>query len=95
MNFLTIGVKYCGGCNPEYDRVTLAKEMAGRLGPYARFIPAGPEGADLILAVHGCPTACADLSALGGGCVVHVRTRAEGLTWAEAMARRNWRVSSL
>ena len=25
---VVIGLRYCGGCNPRYDRVALAKEMA-------------------------------------------------------------------
>jgi ketosteroid isomerase-like protein len=59
---LRIGLKYCGGCKPNYDRVALVRRLAGRLGQTALFV--GPDGGDLdlVLAVYGCPTACADLS---------------------------------
>ncbi|MCJ8500346.1 YybH family protein [Desulfatitalea alkaliphila] len=59
---LRIGLKYCGGCRPNYDRVALARHIADRLGPGTVF--ESPRGADLdlVVAIHGCPTACADLS---------------------------------
>lgn len=59
---LKIGVKYCGGCNPLYDRVALVKSIEQKLQGKAVFVAAGTEGVDLILAVEGCSTACADLS---------------------------------
>jgi len=88
MNYLTIGVKYCGGCNPEYDRAALAEEIAAILRPRARFVPADEKGVDLVLAIHGCPTACADLSPFGGDRIVNVRAREQGLRWAGAAVKR-------
>jgi hypothetical protein len=75
---VTIGVKYCGGCNPYYDRVALVEEMAARLRGKARFVMPGCEGVEAILAVHGCPTACADLSAFAGTRILSVTGRDEG-----------------
>ena len=60
---LRIGLKYCGGCKPAYDRVALVDEIKERLGGRAEFVPADSADVSLILAVQGCPTACADLSA--------------------------------
>ncbi len=62
---LKIGLKYCGGCKPDYDRVALAEEIRARLGPSAVFVRPDSEAVDLILAVQGCPTACADLTPFG------------------------------
>ena len=59
---LRVGVKYCGGCNPEYDRVALVEQIKERLEGKVSFVPPESEGVDIILAVHGCRTACADLS---------------------------------
>ena len=59
---LEIGVKYCGGCNPEYDRVALVEEMQKHLKGKVSFGFSGIYDVDLILVVHGCDTRCADLS---------------------------------
>jgi hypothetical protein len=63
---MKIGVKYCGGCNPRYDRVELVEGLQKRLEGRAVFVPPDHEGTDLILAVEGCATACADLSPFEG-----------------------------
>ena len=63
---LTIGVKYCGGCNPTYDRVALVKGIEKRLRGKASLVRAESEGVALVLAVEGCATACADLSPFEG-----------------------------
>jgi len=59
-------VKFCGGCNPEYDRVGLLKELTGILEELFDFIPASAPEATLILAIEGCRTACADLNPFAG-----------------------------
>ena len=59
---LTIGVKYCGGCNPTYDRVALVKQIEKRLRGKASLVRPDSEAVSLVLAVVGCSTACADLN---------------------------------
>jgi hypothetical protein len=61
-----IGVKYCGGCNPEYDRVSLVKDIEKRLKNDAQFVSWQSEDIDLLLVVCGCRTACVDLSPFEG-----------------------------
>lgn len=34
-----IGVRYCGGCNPRYDRVAVVNKLASLL-PQAELVPA-------------------------------------------------------
>jgi len=63
---IKIGVKYCGGCNPEYDRVAAVEYMQEQLQDTVAFVAPETDGVDLILAVEGCSTACADLSAFQG-----------------------------
>lgn len=63
---LTIGVKYCGGCNPTYDRVALVKGIEERLRGKASLVRADSEGISLVMVVAGCATACADLSPFEG-----------------------------
>jgi len=61
-----VGLKYCGGCNPEYDRVALVRHIEESLQGRVKFVSPESEGVGLILAVEGCSTACADLSAFQG-----------------------------
>ena len=61
-----VGLKYCGGCNPEYDRVALVRYIEESLQSKVAFVTPESEGVGLILAVEGCGTACADLSAFQG-----------------------------
>jgi hypothetical protein len=63
---LKLTIKYCGGCNPDYDRVALVKRIEERLNGKVEFVSAEDENIDLVLAVEGCKTACADLSAFKG-----------------------------
>lgn len=61
---MTVGVKYCGGCNPRYDRVGLIRRLE-RGYPGTAFVPARPgEGCDLLLVVCGCAARCADVTGL-------------------------------
>lgn len=56
-------VKYCGGCNPRYDRTALVRNLEDHL--QARLCPAGPgETYDMVYVVCGCPSRCPDLSEL-------------------------------
>ncbi len=61
-----VGLKYCGGCNPHYDRIAVAEDLKVRLGREIAW--ASPEAGDLdlVLAIEGCETACADLSPFEG-----------------------------
>lgn len=59
---MRIGIKYCGGCNPRYDRVAYVRTLAGRY-PDAVFSPAEPEqDYDVVLVVCGCSAQCADVT---------------------------------
>lgn len=59
---MTVGLKYCGGCKPNYDRVALVENLQRRLDGQVVWVRADDPAAELILAVHGCPTACAELA---------------------------------
>jgi hypothetical protein len=65
-------VKYCGGCNPEYDRVSLVMKLERNLKEKARFVLPERKHVDMILAVQGCRTSCADLDPFGGVKTVNV-----------------------
>lgn len=60
---MLVGVKFCGGCNPRYDRgkalVDIKKEMQGQ----AEFVVAEEGGEyDYLLVIGGCTNCCASYS---------------------------------
>ena len=59
---LKVAIKFCGGCNPDFDRVALVERIEGGLNGRVEFVTLENENIDLVLAVEGCKTACADLS---------------------------------
>ncbi|MDR2391231.1 MAG: hypothetical protein LBE84_06105 [Planctomycetota bacterium] len=61
---MRVGIKYCGGCNPRYDRVAAAKTLA-RDFPRHDFLGVhGVADPDVLLVFCGCRTACVDVSGL-------------------------------
>lgn len=60
---MTRAVKYCGGCNPRFDRVALVRRLEQRLGER---LPAAQPGVyyDEIYVVCGCSARCVDCGPL-------------------------------
>ena len=58
-NIVTIVVKYCGGCNPLYDRVELTRRIKELFCGQVRFVPEAVDGADATMIVSGCHVRCA------------------------------------
>lgn len=54
---MTVAVKYCGGCNPRYERTELAERLRADF-PGVRIVRA-EEPADVAAIICGCPAACA------------------------------------
>jgi len=54
-----IAVKYCGGCNPRYDRVKFVQDLQGEfsLSEY-EFASADAPDPDFVLVTCGCPVRC-------------------------------------
>jgi len=63
---LKIAIKFCGGCNPGYDRVALADYVKKSLHGRVEFVSPSSDEIDMVLAVEGCKTCCADLSLFDG-----------------------------
>jgi hypothetical protein len=59
---LKIGLKYCGGCQPDYDRVAMVARIQKELDGLVEFLPADHPDIAMVLAVEGCQSACADLN---------------------------------
>ncbi|MFA5322681.1 MAG: hypothetical protein WC373_08395 [Smithella sp.] len=57
----SIGIKYCGGCNPHIDRTKLVQEIKNLLPPEFVFTTSHSSNPwALGILICGCPTACAD-----------------------------------
>lgn len=56
-------VKYCGGCNPRYDRVAAVRRLEERLGEVLPSAQPGTEY-DQIFVICGCSARCANVSGL-------------------------------
>lgn len=55
---MEIGVKYCGGCNPNYERRRIIKRAQAEF-PDMRFVPYTSElPFDLVVVVCGCMAEC-------------------------------------
>lgn len=59
-NTAPLGVKYCGGCNPRFDRTAAAARLGCAGAPAAQ--PGDRYGT--LLVICGCTARCADLSGL-------------------------------
>lgn len=76
---MRIGVKYCGGCNPRYDRTDLVAQLKNKLGGEGlEWVSASmtKEPLDFVLVVCGCTAACAEHQSLKGAhgkLVVHAQ----------------------
>jgi hypothetical protein len=60
-----IGIKYCGGCNPQINRSGLVQEIEKLLPPDCRLVTDHTTNRwETAILVCGCPIACADRPAV-------------------------------
>ncbi len=55
-----IAIKYCGGCNPSYERVEMVQRLQSSLKDRFIFSINDQQDSDIMVFVCGCPRACAD-----------------------------------
>jgi hypothetical protein len=75
----TVGIRYCGGCNPAIDRLAVVnrlKSLAVSGGSVVRFKEA-QEAVDAIVFVNGCSHACLEEEAAGEMVPWHVSIQGE------------------
>lgn len=59
-NIMNCGVKFCGGCNPRYDRGVALKTIKEHFGNRVDFLIAEEdEKYDFLLVIGGCTNCCA------------------------------------
>jgi len=59
-----VGLKYCGGCNPMFDRIAAVQKIREELAGEAELIPLSEGDSEVVLAVMGCGAACADVEGI-------------------------------
>jgi len=84
---LKIYIKFCGGCNPRYDRVETLKYIKGELENRAEFISQDYRDADMVLAIMGCETGCADIRCFTGKTVIPILSREQAESFVRDFIR--------
>jgi hypothetical protein len=54
-----IGVKYCGGCNPTYDRIQVVRQLRSYFLNRFYFVLANRKTLNRLLFINGCQRSCA------------------------------------
>lgn len=55
----TIGIRFCGGCNPRIDRGRIARELEQALADLGHPVVYNSDGADFVIFLSGCMSGCA------------------------------------
>lgn len=55
---MTINIRYCGGCNPRYDRKKIVQRIQ-KTFPLQTLLINSQEAADAVVILCGCSSACA------------------------------------
>lgn len=82
-----IGLKYCGGCSPRYDRVQAVRSLRERLKDRIDLVSYEDPDIEGVLVVTGCPTACVDLTPFKGRPVWVVTSPQEAERFAEMIMK--------
>jgi hypothetical protein len=57
-----VGLKYCGGCNPSYDRVEYVQAIQEAAGSRIEWVSLDTGGFTTILLVSGCDKQCVEMA---------------------------------
>ncbi len=71
-----VGLKYCGGCDPAYDRVAYVRAIQEAGGDRIQWVPLEAENYSIIVIISGCDRECIEkemLNRVGGKTVISVR----------------------
>jgi hypothetical protein len=59
---MRVGLKYCGGCNPSFERVEYVREIQKTAGRRIEWVPLDAGGFTAILLVCGCDKQCVEMA---------------------------------
>ncbi|PRR78494.1 hypothetical protein CLLI_15780 [Clostridium liquoris] len=63
---MIIGIKYCGGCNPKYDRGNIVTKLISEFKDLTVELAKEGKTYDLIVVLCGCTSCCANHQNLHG-----------------------------
>lgn len=58
---MTVNIKYCGGCNPRFDRAEIVRRLKEKF-PFHTYLINTRESTDAVVILCGCSAACADVT---------------------------------
>lgn len=61
---MILRVKYCGGCNPRFDRKSIVTKIENEFKDIKIIYSDGNEEADLLVVICGCTAQCADYKSI-------------------------------
>jgi len=72
-----VALKYCGGCNPAYERVEYVRWIQDEAGAGIEWVTLDDDGFEGVLLINGCERACAERerSSVSGRRVVSITHR--------------------
>ncbi len=53
-----VAIKFCGGCNPGFDRVQYFNRIRAAAGDSIEWVTLDDRGFEAVLVISGCETAC-------------------------------------
>lgn len=53
-----VALKFCGGCDPDYDRVEYWEKVRSAAGDRIKWLRVDDEGIEVALLINGCARAC-------------------------------------
>ena len=72
---MKVGIKYCGGCNPRFNRREIVEKLMDEYSDFS-FEPAIENYLyDIILVINGCLSACANYSSLISKKIIIIKTK--------------------
>ena len=77
VGLVLLGLKYCGGCSPDYDRGEQVRRLTQKLDGLVEMVFPEDPRVEHVLVVMGCKNACADIRSLAGRKLYLVHGEAE------------------
>ena len=72
---IRVAVKFCGGCDPGYDRSAFWAEVKARAGNSVEWVLPDQGGYEAVLIIDGCETACVSEALESGELVLNQPVR--------------------
>ena len=79
---MKVGIKYCGGCNPRYDRAAKVEQLKKENPQWDWEYASEGNCYDLLVVAGGCTACCASVEQYTADKVVRLRSAESGLNQA-------------